>query len=168
MIDLSNRVHETIHLAALSGDEAVFLDKIDGPAGLGMICKVGYRAMLHCSGVGKVLLAFQPPERKKELMRSISYIRFTDSTLDTPEKLGAELDRIVERGYGFDSNEHEEHIACVAGPVFDHRGEILAAVSVSGAALKIQDPDIQPKLIKEILSTTRRISKKMGFAPDGP
>lgn len=169
MIDLSNRVNETVHLATLSGEEAVYLDKIESPdgRGLGMICKAGTRIMLHCSGVGKVLLAFQTPERKRELMNAISYTRFTANTLDTPEKLEAELARIVGRGYGFDSNEHEEHIACVAGPVFDHTGEILAAVSISGAAPKIQDPEIQPMLIREVLATTRRISQKMGYAPNG-
>lgn len=167
MIELSNRVHEAVHLATLSGQEAIYLDKIDGPSGLGMVCKAGSRIKLHCTGVGKVLLAFQPPERRQELMAAISYTRFTESTLDTPEKLGAELDRIMDRGYGFDSNEHEEHIACVAGPIFDHRGDILAAISVSGAALKIQDPEVQPKLIKEVVSTAKRISQKMGYPTDG-
>jgi len=163
MIDLSIRVHETVHLAALSGDQAVYLDKIDSPGGLGLISKVGSRVLLHCTGVGKVLLAYQPPARREILLKTIEYIRFTENTITSAAELQAELEAISGRGYGFDRVEHEDDIACVAGPIFDHHGEILAALSVSGAAHRINYPENQPILIQEVLRTTGRISEKMGY-----
>ncbi len=165
MLELSQRVGETVHLAVLNGHQAIYLDKIDRPGGLGMISQIGSPVILHCTGVGKVLLAFQAPSIREELLDSIEYTRFTENTITTKAALEAELEEIATRGYGLDRVEHEDQVACVAVPVFNHAAEPVAALSVSGSSKRMLNPGEQPAIIREILAAGRKISIKLGHIP---
>ncbi|MCP4713052.1 MAG: IclR family transcriptional regulator, partial [Planctomycetes bacterium] len=163
MLDLAARVHQTVHLAVQSGDHAIYLDKIDSPGGLGMISKVGSQIQLHCTGVGKVILAYQPLEQRDRLLNSLELTKYTENTVTDAQSLNARLQEILELGYAFDRVEHEEDVACIAAPIFGYNGEFLAAISISGSSHRILDPKSQSELIEEALKASRSISEKMGY-----
>jgi len=163
MLGLAGRVEETVHLAVLSETEAMYLDKVDSPRGLGTISKVGKRVPLHCSGIGKTLLAFQPPEVRERLVAAIELTRFTPRTITSREELKRELDRIRARGYALDEEEHEPDIACVAAPILDHQGGVLASLSVSGPSQRVNDPDRVASLILEVQRASQQVSDRMGY-----
>ncbi|RZQ62938.1 IclR family transcriptional regulator [Amycolatopsis suaedae] len=121
----------TVHLAAYAEGEVVYIDKYEGTHSVRMYSRVGKRAPLHCTAVGKVLVASFPPGQREEVARAIDYVRLTDNTIAGPEQFLAELDRVAARGYAVDNAEHEDFIHCIAAPVRDQSGTVLAAVSLS-------------------------------------
>jgi DNA-binding IclR family transcriptional regulator len=128
---LSAETSQTVHLATLEGTEIVYVDKIDAPQGVPMASRIGLRAPVHCTAVGKVLIADLPAAARRESVASLGFERFTTRTITDTEEFERELDRAEERGFAVDHEEHESFINCVAVPVRDGTGAVVAAVSVS-------------------------------------
>ncbi|GAA2343439.1 IclR family transcriptional regulator [Saccharopolyspora halophila] len=128
---LGERSGHTAHLAMLDEDQVVYIDKVDSVHPVRMYSRIGRRAPVHCTAVGKVLVADLPASRRQRLVQRIGYPRFTPNTIDSPERFRVELDRVHNQGYAVDRNEHEDFTHCVAAPIRNHRGEVVAAVSMS-------------------------------------
>ena len=160
LVQLRNSCGETVHLAILEGSEVVYLDKLPGlhPIGL-MSSRVGGRSPAHCTGVGKVLLAYKPNEVIILSNISENFKSFTPHTITTQQTLSEELRMIRLNGYGVDNEEHEIGVACIAGPIFDHRG-ILAAFSVSGPVERIKAN--MNELVKLVRQEAIQISLSFG------
>lgn len=148
---------ETVHLAIRDGAEMVYLDKVESVHPVRMYSRVGARAPLHCTGVGKVLLAYTPVEDWPEL----ELRRFTDRTIGTHEELVAACAEIRRRGWGWDEQEHEETVRCIAAPVFGPREEILAAVSLSVPTSRLSTRQLRGH-VDLLLDVTGRISEGHG------
>ena len=132
LVELRDECGETVHLSILDGKEIVYLEKLPGlhPIGL-MSSRVGGRAPAYCTGVGKVLLAYQSEDKIRAISSNGELIPFTPNTITSVDQLIGELSIIRMNGFALDKEEHEIGVACVAAPIFDHNG-ILAAISVSG------------------------------------
>lgn len=139
LADLFEATHETVHLAVLDGTEVIYVQKIDGRHGPKVRSRVGGRMPAYCTGVGKVLLAFGPPERIAEVLAA-GLRRRTPRTIIAPGLLIAEFDRIREAGVAFEREESTVGITCVAAPVHSSEGEVVAAISITGWANRL-DPD---------------------------
>ena len=136
--ELAEATSETVHLAELRGDRVVYVDKVEGSRPVRMGSMIGNTSPLHCTGVGKAILAFLPERERRELIEKIELTRFTERTITDRADFTAELDRIRARGYAVDDCEHEPGVFCVAAPVFDSSGAVLGAVSVSGSELYLR------------------------------
>jgi IclR family KDG regulon transcriptional repressor len=167
MIELAQDVQEAVHWAILSGHDTICIDKIDSPRGLGTTSKVGRSAPLHCSSVGKVLLAFQSEERREAILGGIKLTPFTERTITSVAVLREEADKARRRGYCVTYGEGEIDMACIAGPIFDHSGSIVAGLSIGGPIHRMSSPEAKSLMIRRLLSATRRISEKMG-CPEPP
>lgn len=151
----------TLHLAQLIGDEVVYIDKLDSPDGVRMYSRVGRAASLYASGVGKAILAQLPPERVADLLERTELVSHTPTTFDTPQALEAELARIRQRGWAVDDGEFEDFVNCVAAPVGNSSGDIVAALSIT--SLRVITPLAQlSKLVPDLLETARAISRELG------
>ena len=162
MTDLALKVQETVHLAVLIDTEIVYVDKVDSPRALGMMSKIGQRAPVHCTALGKVLLAYQTED---ELSRIISEIRlksFTRNTITSKSKLMEELEEVGKQGYALDRREHEEGVECIGAPIRDHLGDVIAALSISGPQQKINTPS-EKRFTKEVRNAASQISSKLGY-----
>jgi len=162
MADLALKVQETVHLAVLSDTEIVYVDKNDSPRSLGVMSKIGQRAPVHCTALGKALLAFQP---EKELSRIINEIRlkpYTRNTITSKNKLIKELRETRKRGYALDQREYEEDVECIGAPVKDHLGNVIAALSISGPQRKINTSH-EKLFIRQVMKAAALISSKMGY-----
>ena len=162
MIALSRRVREAVHWAILSGKEAVCIDKIDSPRGLGTTSKIGRAVPLNAGSVGKVLLAFQPEDVREELLATMDYPRLTDSTITTPEAMREVTDEIRRIGYCLSLGEGETDMACIAAPIFDHTGKLAAGISVGGPIHRFSDTESAAFIREELLKVARQISETMG------
>jgi IclR family transcriptional regulator, acetate operon repressor len=121
----------TVHLAVLAGDEAVYVRKLEGNKPYRMVSRVGMAIPLHCTGIGKAILAGMPDDEVAALVRRTGLPGRTPRTLTTLESLLAELRATRERGWSRDLEENEQGIVCVGAGVRDHSGRVSAAVSVS-------------------------------------
>jgi DNA-binding IclR family transcriptional regulator len=153
---------ETVHLVQLDGTEAVYIDKVDCPQPIMLKSKVGKRRPVHCTGVGKVLLAFAPDTFLDQVIRISGLARHTSTTITDPTALRQEMARIRERGYALDNSEHREGITCVAGPVFDVHGKVAAAVSIAGPTFRFPIAMAESSA-PHLLETCRAISHACGF-----
>lgn len=155
MEKIAGATGETVHLAILDRGRVVYLDKVESIHPVRMYSRVGATAAAHCTGVGKVLLAYLEDWPELDLER------FTEHTITDLDDLRAEAQRIREDGWGVDEREHEDSIRCIAAPVFDVRGAAAAAVSVSVPASRMAREELDAH-VPDLLEATRMITRALG------
>jgi DNA-binding IclR family transcriptional regulator len=131
MEDLYERTHETVNLGVLDGNRIVYVAKIGGHRQVTAPSRIGGRLPLHCTAIGKALLAFSPPELLVRVVEE-GLDRRTPRTITAPGLLRQQLDRVVENGVAFEYEESAVGLACVAAPVLDAQDRPVAAISVTG------------------------------------
>jgi DNA-binding IclR family transcriptional regulator len=163
---LRDQTKETVHLVVLDQMQIVYLEKIPGLHAIGLMSsRVGLRSPAHCTGVGKVLLAYQKEDQIREYYRQNGLERFTDTTITDLAQLMDHLHQIRCQGYALDRGEHEDEVRCVAAPVFDLSAKAVAAVSISGPALRMDPIENNLELIELVKTTAARISSQLGYLP---
>ncbi len=163
---LSQKTNETVYLAILERTEVVYIERIesDDPSlVLRTMSKVGQRNAANSCAVGKALLAQLPEEELDELMKKMPFVQKTANTITDPLQLKEHLQMICARGYAVDDEESEEGIRCVAAPIYNERGQVVAAMSVSGPAIRVTRQRIQDTLKDEVIQTALKISRKLGY-----
>jgi DNA-binding IclR family transcriptional regulator len=128
---LAAQTGETVHLAQLDQGQVLYVDKRHAARPVEMFSSAGKVGPAYCTGVGKAMLAYLPEAPLEAALMRQSFHRFTDTTLDTPRALKAELQAIRARGHAFDREEHEPGIICIAAPVLARGGRMLGALSVT-------------------------------------
>ncbi|WP_267618698.1 IclR family transcriptional regulator [Gordonia bronchialis] len=130
MEDLYVRTAETVHLGVLDGTEVVYLSKIGGHRQAAAPSRIGGRMPLHCTAIGKTLLAFGGIDSQDKILRA-PLVRRTQHTIVTPSRLRSALDRIVADGVAYEFEESAVGIVCVGAPIWE--GDVtVAAISVTG------------------------------------
>jgi DNA-binding IclR family transcriptional regulator len=164
--DLSERSQETVHLAFLDRNEIVYLDKVEmdhSSSGLRMASHVGLRNPAHSCAVGKVLLSHLSEAELDQLIQEKGLAKRTENTLIDPAQLKEHLKSVRNQGYAIDDEENERGIRCVAAPIYNEAGKVVAAISISGPAFRITKKLIQEKLKKEVVETAFKISQRLGY-----
>lgn len=163
-IDKINSVtKETIHLAQLVGDEVVYVDKRESLNPIRLHSQIGKATQWHCTGVGKVILAFQSEDFLEKILASINLRKFTEHTITNREQFISELELIKKQGYAMDREEYQENVGCIAAPILDSSNKVFASISVT-FIFNIENLDKQLKKYKDlILENSKLISGKMGY-----
>jgi IclR family KDG regulon transcriptional repressor len=161
---LSEDLGETVHMGILDDKEVLYVLKIESRYTIRMYSRVGKKIPLYCSAMGKVLLANAIAHVREELLSSIKLVQFTPNTINDRTMLGKALDAIVKEGIAEDAQEHEEGITCLAAPVRDHSGGVVAALSVSWPLFRF-DPSKRPAYSARIKGAAEEISAILGYAP---
>ena len=154
LADLFEATHETVHLAVPDGIDVVYVQKLPGRNGPRVNSRVGGRMPAYCTGVGKALLAFAPPERLAAVVAA-GLIRRTPRTVVAPGLLDRDLARIRERGVAEEHEESTVGIACVAAPVLDSTGLAVAAISITGWANRLDTARLAPAVRTAALGLSR-------------
>jgi DNA-binding IclR family transcriptional regulator len=129
---LARHCGEMVHVAALDAGRVVYVDRIPGSQAVTIpVSTVGAVLPAHCSGVGKVLLAHLEPGQIDAILDRHGMQRFTDKTICERDALYAELHRVRRDGVAYDREEIQAGLCCVAAPVIDGEGVVVAAMSVS-------------------------------------
>jgi IclR family KDG regulon transcriptional repressor len=166
LASLSGLVQETVHLVILDQGEIVYLDKVEtvnDPKSLRMVSRIGMRNFAHSCAVGKVLLASLPEAELDEIIAQKGLPRLTKNTIVHPEELKKHLAKVKAQGYAADDEENEVGIRCVAAPVMNNRGEVIAAISISGPSVRLTEARIHNRLKKQVMKSALQISKKLGY-----
>lgn len=129
------------HLAVPDGDQGVYIQKVEAPGLIKIDTYVGRRMDLHCTAVGKVILAFGPPDLSQRLLTKPVYIRHTRNTITSPKQLQREVGRVRKLGYAVDDEEEEPAVRCVAVPV-SHASRFAAGLSVTGTTTQISMSEV--------------------------
>ena len=133
---LSRDLGETVHLAQLDGGQVLYVDKRNAAQPVEMFSQAGKVGPAYCTGVGKAMLAFLPESELVSALSKQSYHRYTEHTLDTPQRLRNELDAIKNRGHAYDREEHEMGIICIAMPILSPSNRAIGAMSITGSTTR--------------------------------
>jgi IclR family acetate operon transcriptional repressor len=152
---------ETANLAVLDGSEAVFIAQVQCREIMRLLVKLGSRAPLHASGVGKAIFAALPDEQIDAILKVRGLPRITESTIVAPETMWAALRVIRQRGWSFDDQEHLLGTRCVAASVYDEHAEPLCAISLAGPATRLPDERIR-QLGPIVAHTAEELTHKLG------
>ncbi len=152
---------ETVHLGLLSGDDVVYLDKVESRQAVRMHSQIGRASPIYCTGIGKAALSLLAPEEASRRIAGFTFRRFTPATLSGPEALEEELKVIRRDGHAFDRQEHEPGIHCIAAPIprlTPGRTETAAALSIAGPAFRISLKQLET-WAPELMSAARAIGE---------
>ena len=166
LMDLARKVNETIHLVILDQKEALFLDRIESSEdrlGLQMVSKVGMRTPAHCCGVGKVLLAALSEKELDDIIEAKGLPKRTEKTITDPDQLKLHLEAVRNQGYAVDDEEEDLGTRCVAAPIRNEVGHVVAAISISGPAIRNTWKKIIDTLKDQVKDTAFEISQQLGF-----
>lgn len=157
---LSRSLGETVHLAQLDHAQVLYVDKRNAREPIQMYSMAGKVGPAYCTGVGKTMMAFLPKNEVDELLSQQSYHKFTAKTLCDEASLKQNLESIRARGYGFDDEEHEPGIICVALPILSDGGRVLGGISVTSSTRRSSLSELE-KYVPRIRETTRKIQEVM-------
>ena len=159
--ELASKFEETVNLGYWDGRQIVHLDKIDSKEVLRIDPGIGTSAPGHCTGLGKSILAYLPPEELDVYVRANGLKRLTPHTIGTRKALDKELAAIRERGYAIDDEELTLGLRCVSAPAFDYTGHICCSISIAALAMNMSDSRID-KIQKELRTACAALSRKLG------
>ncbi|ASJ73216.1 IclR family transcriptional regulator [Granulosicoccus antarcticus] len=154
-------VKENVLVGQRDDTKLLYVDRVDSQQTIQMISQLGNRGPLHCTGLGKAILAFTESEITEALIPRMSLDRFTENTICETDRFSAELDKIRQQGFAMDDCEHQMEIHCIAAPVFGMNGHVIAAISISAPVFRVSR-DTLISWIPKLLETSQRISLKLG------
>jgi len=161
---LCQQTQETTHLCVVNESQCYYLDKIDSPQSIRMVTFVGQRMPLHSTGVGKALMSGMSIKEIESVISDQGLDRITPNTITDRESLLKELSQIREDGLSYDREEMEIGLRCIAAPLFDSAGRVVASISISGPSQRMTDA-IQHKFGNLVKETAGRISERLGYLP---
>jgi len=164
MVRLHDKTRETISLYVLEGDERVCVERLESPETVRIVARVGRRIPLYAGSAGKIFLAYLPEARREEILKKVKLVPMTEKTITSQEELRTNLQKIQKLGYAISRGEWILEAAGVAGPVFDQRGQITAALTISGPAQRFTSEKMleMAHLVKE---GAAEISTELGYYP---
>lgn len=162
---LAKDLGETVHMGILEEDEAVYLLKEESSYTIRMHSRVGKSIPLYCTAIGKIFLSEMTEQELGRYISSHNMKPFTPKSIRGEKALKEELNRVRERGWSIDDEEHEENIMCLGAPIKDYTGKTIAAISVSWPLFRFDKSNFE-NIVSRIMETTDAISRILGYTAE--
>ena len=163
---LASDTHETTFLAVPSRDEIVYLDKVQTDMQLQLNVELGTRRPMHCTGLGKAILAFLPQAQQDQVLAAAPLRAYTPHTITDPIVLRLELERTRRRGYSIDHEEIILGVHCIAVPILNHAGRPVGSMSVAGTTPKNEGERLEA-MVQRLKRAGEHVSRRLGYNPRG-
>ena len=162
MLLISEQTNEALHLGALDDKAIIYIHKIDSNYNLRMQSKIGRRNPLYSTAIGKVLLAAKEESFVRETLSEVEFIKHTDKTLENTDQLLVELETVKAQHYAEDNQEQEPGLRCIAAPIYDRFGNVIAGLSISFPTIRF-DIERMPYYVDLLHQAGERISSQLGY-----
>lgn len=160
--ELSAKYNLVSHLGVLNENNVVYIEKLDAFTRLRLYAQVGYRVPAYPSSLGKCLISSFSETQLSEYMEKYRFVEYTKYTITDKKQYKAHLRKVRSQGWGMDNQEQVIGQRCIGAPIYDYRGEMIAAVSGSGVLEQIPDEKIE--IIAEYIKNLGlEISKRLGY-----
>ncbi|GJM42800.1 MAG: IclR family transcriptional regulator [Ardenticatenaceae bacterium] len=160
LVDISQ---ETVNVTVLDGRECVNIERAASPQPIQYIGWIGRRSPLHCTASGKLILAHMTPEERTAVLLT-PLKQYTDKTITDNFQLTRQLNQICQQKYAIVHEEYETGFSSLAAPLYNHLGKLLATVSISGPAYRLNEA-IFLEFLPTLLEICQTISAELGFCP---
>lgn len=158
--ELREKVNETVHLAVLDGTEIMYVFNLESTQSIRMRSDVGVRKPAYCTAEGQVILAWQPPEVVEEVVREGLAAR-TPQTITDPLALKKVLEGVRARGCAIEDEESELGMRCIAAPLRNDAGEVVAAIGLAGPVSRLSKKALTT-FVPHVVETAAAISARLG------
>ena len=160
--ELLEKTGETVQLGIVDHYSVLYVYEMESPRAIRMAAAVGGRAPLHCTAVGKVLLAFQPPDYVKQVIEG-GLSAYTAKTVTKRDAVLGMLEEVCLREHAIDDEESEGGLRAVAAPVRNHSGAVIAALGVA-APVQRMSKKVMHTCVPSVIETANAVSARLGFA----
>jgi IclR family KDG regulon transcriptional repressor len=151
------------HLAVLDNGRAVYIEKAEARSFVKMDIWVGHRLPIHTTAIGKALAAFLGDDDVMKILNLHGMEKKTAQTITNKQKFLQELKKIRKLGFAIDNEENAEGVRCVAAPVYDESGKVVASLGTSTIVLQLNESQL-PKVIEMVKDAAEDVSQKLGYA----
>jgi DNA-binding IclR family transcriptional regulator len=164
--DLAKKTGEGVHVTILSDTEMLSIAHVEGRWKLQSLTRAGQRTQIHCTAAGKAVLAFLPAQVCDELLAKLPLKRRTARTIVKPSALKLELAGVRDAGFAIDDEEFEEGLRCVGAPIFDHRGHVVASISMAAPVFRLKKERLADAG-RIVIAAARGLSAELGHRGEG-
>ncbi|MGI6432425.1 MAG: IclR family transcriptional regulator [Sphaerochaetaceae bacterium] len=163
MRSLSDATNQTSQLGILQKNSVVYIDQTLPRSPVSIIAPLHTALPLNVSACGKVLCAFLPPEERALCIEKAELVKSTKQSITDKQEYASELDKAYSDGFAVDIEEFAKGIGCMAAPILNHTGNIIAAVGITGHIESYIDKDDFERLSKSVQIAAKRISEEIGY-----
>ena len=160
MQKLNAELGEMVQLGTEDHGEILYLEKLDSAHLIRIVSEIGGRLPIHCTGLGKAMLAYMPQAKIKRIIRENGLTSYTQNTITSVAALEREMLKIREQGYAIDDGEIMLGLRCVAAPIFDGKGQVRYALSISGMQGNMEGERLE-KITNRVVTAASAISKAL-------
>lgn len=166
LLELNHQLDETVHLGIIEPGMpiVIYLDKIESTHAVRLVSRVGQAVPVHCTALGKVMLSFMREEERRRVIGTCDFKPYTANSVSTADALMKDLGAIRSDGYATDMQEYELGVICVAAPVRNNDGDVLAAISVSAPAERMPSSRI-PEVADHAMAAARGLGEHVSLVP---
>ncbi len=159
---LLQETRETVHLGMLMEDQVMYIAQEISPEVVSVNTEIGQREPLHCTAVGKALVAFLAEEEREAILRRLDFRRYTSRTITDPERFRAHCEEIRALGYAVDDEELHPGVRCIAAPIRGYDGGVMASLGISGPTTRLQS-EVIPRLGRIVMKYAQEVSGRLGY-----
>ena len=159
---LSREYNENVYLGVLFEGIIFYQAKIEASRTVKLDTHLGARAYFNCTALGKIQIAFLPKDEREKIYQNVGFHRSTENTIVNKKQFEKEINKAKKQGFAIDNEENEEDIQCIAAPIRDYSGKVIAAISISGPSYRFHvEKHTQMKL--DIIKCGQEISMRLGY-----
>lgn len=160
--ELMQKTEETVHLGILDDGEIIYLDKVESTATIRMYSQVGKRAPVYSTSLGKTIMAHLPEAEVREILEEKGMEPQTENTITDVDEFLSHLEKVKKQGYAVDDEEQEKEIRCIAGPIFNHQGDVVASFSISAPINRMSKERLE-ELSGLVVKYSKKMSRSLGY-----
>ncbi len=154
------------HVAVLDNGRAVYVEKVEGEKSfIKLDIWVGHRLPVHTTAIGKTLVSFLPEAEIVAILDQHGMEQKTRRSITEPEKFLREAARVRKYGFAVDDEENSDGVRCIAAPIFDARGNVVAALGTSSIIQHIDEPNL-PRIVALLTDAAAKVSREIGYSPN--
>ncbi|WP_046174817.1 IclR family transcriptional regulator [Domibacillus indicus] len=159
---LRKETGEAVNLVIRDGDEAVYIEKVDAQERVRVYTQIGRRAPLYGGACPRILLSFMEEAERERLIESFQITQYAKGTPKTKEELRQLIERTRKNSWSISHSELEDHSSAIAAPIFNHKGDVIAGLSLAGPEVRFQDKAHVKEMIEKLTEASRQISAELG------
>lgn len=165
MEELNQLTSETIYLALLdrNNNEVIYADKVDSRRNIKLAAGIGSRNFIHSTANGKCLVSRLNKDRIRKMLEGKGMPALTATTITSVDQFLTEIESVNQSGYALDDLENENGVRCVAAPIVDYTGNVVAAISISGIESNMDLDLLNGEYKKLVIDAALKISQQMGY-----
>lgn len=159
---IADKTNEALHLGALDGDSIIYIHKIDSGYNLRMYSRIGRRNPLYSTAIGKVLMAERDESFVRNILKDVEFIKHTERTHGNVDELLEELKLVRQQHFAEDNEEQEPGLRCIAAPIYDRFGHIIASISMSFPTIRFEEAR-KGEYVAMLQNAGRNVSEHLGY-----